>query len=165
MIGTVVVAILIIGVIVPLMSSIVSTRAELSAQHEQVVGLQAQQHDVAGTAKQYETLQTQEQSVSQKFLTEGTSVDFFNAIDALVTSAGASNSQLRIDTPARTKDFQMLGIHLTFNASYRSVITFVRGLSQMKELIAVTNVSISSASSGTQNSVTIDAQIPWNQPL
>jgi len=165
MIGTGVVAILIAGVILPFMGSIAAQRSKITVEREQLARLQSQQRNIATVAKEYDALKKQEIIVDQLFLNEGGSVDFFNAIDELMATSGATNSQLRIDTPVRTKTFQLLGIHLTFNASYRSAVSFIRDIMMLRELVAITNVSISSDNADASAQVAIDAQVPWSQAL
>lgn len=163
--GTIVVAVLSIGVIAPLLRSMYSRYDIITSQKEQIAELQAQQQNIAEVTQEYDALKEKEITVDEQFLSEDTSVDFFNTIDELISNSGATNSQLRIDTPVRTKEFQMLGIHLTFNASYRSTVAFVRGVMSMKQSVSISNIALSGSTDQSKHSVTIDAQVPWSQIL
>jgi hypothetical protein len=163
--GTIVVAALNIGVILPLLTSVASRRSETTAQREQLARLQAQQRNIAEVAKEYDVLQEKEKTVNELFLAENRSVDFFNAIDELLAASNATNFQLRIDTPVRSKAYQLLGVHLTFSATYSAAVGVMRGLMNLQELVAITNTSLSGDGTGPSYSVTIDAQVPWSQPL
>ena len=149
----------------PMLASIVSQRTDIDQRREQLARLQIQQRNIAVVTKEYDALKEKGAAIDEQFLRERTSVDFFNAIDDLTTASGATNSQLRIDTPVRSTRHQLLGIHLTFTASYRSTIVFLRGISQLKELVTITNVSVSNEGDSETSSVTIDAQVPWSQTL
>lgn len=165
LIGTIVVGIITTGVIAPLLRSMYSRYEIITSQKEQVAELQAQQRNIAEVTKEFDALKKKEIAVDEQFLSEDASVDFFNTIDELISNSGATSSQLRIDTPVRTKEFQMLGIHLTFNASYRSTVAFIRGVMSMKQSVSISNIALSGSTDQSKNSVIIDAQVPWSQIL
>jgi Tfp pilus assembly protein PilO len=147
--------------VVPQLVSINQVRTDIDSTRLTIASLRQQQTKIENVRQEFATLQAQEQAVLKQYLLETSSIDFFNLIDDRYARAGITNGQLRIDTPASAADYQLVGAHLTFSASYQQLITFIRSLPTIDPLVRLQTLTINPGSDGL--AVTIDGLVPWRK--
>lgn len=149
----------------PLYTSIRDTHEEIETTRLSIATLQEQQRNITSVSKSFSSIQAQGDFTTSLFINEENSVDFFNSIDEIYSQSGAQESHLRIDTPARSPEYQVLGIHFTFFGAYDTVRKFVHQIQGSAYPIVIQSISIARAPGSDSVSATIDGTIPWRQAL
>lgn len=164
-VGTLVLISGVLFIMLPLYRSVVSNHNEIETIRLSIATLQEQQKNITNVTKSFSSIQSQSDFASALFLNEEGSVDFFNAVDELYSTTDAIDSHLRIDTPARSPEYQTIGIHFTFSGSYDTARSFIHRLPTLHFPITVQTYTVSRTSNAKSLSVTIDGTLPWRQAL
>ncbi|MBI4090046.1 MAG: type 4a pilus biogenesis protein PilO [Candidatus Kerfeldbacteria bacterium] len=148
----------------PQLAALTLARSEIDSVRLNIASIEQQQANLANVQREFATLQAQEQSLQAQYATTDQTIALFNTIDELFVRAGVADGQLRLDTPSPGAEYQVTGAHLTFQATYRELIEFIRQLNTTKPLVRIQSLSVSAASARSQLTATIDGLVPWRLP-
>ncbi|MBI4426479.1 MAG: type 4a pilus biogenesis protein PilO [Candidatus Kerfeldbacteria bacterium] len=161
LVGLIVLSTGVVFTVLPQLVTINQVRGDIDSTRLTIASLRLQQTNIENVRQQFASLQAQEQKVLKQYVLDAASIDFFNLIDDLYARAGVTNGQLRIDTPTTNADYQLLGAHLTFSASYQQLVSFIRSLNTIEPLVRIQTLTVNSGTDALP--VTIDAFVSWRK--
>lgn len=149
--------------IVPTFRNVYDKRDELDSIRTNIESLRLEQSKIGNLSTTYATLQDHQKFIEPLFLNEKRSIDFFNSLDELETGLSLDNLSYTIDTPSKKGALQVLGLHVSFNATFQNTVLAVQKLYASPVAVRITSISVANASDQHMVTVTIDGSIPWNQ--
>lgn len=146
---------------VPFQKSLASTRQRIDSTRANIVSLDQQQQNIDAVSKNFTELTDQNDLIQAVFLTNDSTVDFFNTLDELADRLLLQKFQKHLDSPSAVSGPQVVSLRISFSSSYRTTLEFLRNLQQLKTLVKLNGITVSSSQSDNGYNVQVEALVPW----
>lgn len=160
----IIVVIAVLFILRPLSAQISERRLAIDSTRALIESLAQQQRNIENVSRNFTQLTEQDAQVESAFLSERSSVDFFNNLDTLGDSAGITNFQKRLDQ-ANQQSQQLIGLHLTFDSTFASTLSFLQGLAKLDVIVSVQTMTVTRGSGTNDLTVSVDALVPWETTI
>lgn len=145
----------------PLLNSIQSTRKQIDTTRALIESVRQQQLNVEQATQTFSNITEADDAAASVFLNENRAIQFFNAVDDLADASGLRDLTKRLDSPSAA-DYQTIGLHLTFTASYPQALDFINQLPSLRPIVVPQSIIASQSGAGSQT-YQLDGLVAWEQ--